>query len=103
MTNIMFKTGEHLIEFRLKSGKRYVTLRSVLQLRLRLTKRDSSNMSGQNLKTNPRTSDLGQRDGTMATDSAAKAEVLNKFFTSVLHKKTRKDYPHLKRDLVQAD
>ena len=44
-----------------------------LQLRLRLTQRDSSNMPGQNLKTNPRISDLEQRDGTMATGAAAKA------------------------------
>ena len=33
------------------------------------------------LKTNPRISDLEQRDGTVATGSAAKAEVLNLFFT----------------------
>ena len=44
----MFSIGEHLIELRLKSGKRHVTLRSVLQLRLRLTQRDYSNMPGQN-------------------------------------------------------
>ena len=55
------------------------------------------------LKTNPRISDLEKRDGTMATDSAAKAEVLNKFFTSFSHKKTRKDYPYLKRDRVVAN
>ena len=42
MRKTMFSIGEHLIELRLKSGKRYVTLRSVLQLRLRLTQRDSS-------------------------------------------------------------
>ena len=48
MRKTMFSIGEHLIELRLKSGKRYVTLRSVLQLRLRLTQRDSSNMPGQN-------------------------------------------------------
>ena len=34
---------------------------------------DSSNMPGQDLKTNPRISDLEQRDGTMASGAAAKA------------------------------
>ena len=48
MTKTMFSIGEHLIQLRLKSGKRYVTLRSILQLRLRLTQRYSSNMPGQN-------------------------------------------------------
>ena len=45
------------------------------------------------LKTNPRISDLEQRDGTMATDSAAKAEVLNKFFTSVFTQEDQERLP----------
>ena len=45
------------------------------------------------LKTNPRISDLEQRDGTMATDSAAKAEVLNKFFRSVFTQEDQERLP----------
>ena len=45
------------------------------------------------LKTNPRISDLEQRDGTMATDPAAKAEVLNKFFTSVFTQEDQETLP----------
>ena len=45
------------------------------------------------LKTNPRISDLEQRDGTMATDSAAKAEVLNMFLTSVFREEDQERLP----------
>ena len=45
------------------------------------------------LKTNPRISDLEQRDGTMASDSADKAEVLNTFFTSVFIQEDQERLP----------
>ena len=45
------------------------------------------------LKTNPRISDLEQRDGTMATGFAAKAEVLNTFFTSVFTQEHQETLP----------
>ena len=45
------------------------------------------------LKTNPIISDLEQRDGTMATDSAVKAEVLNRFFTSVFTQEDQERLP----------
>ena len=49
------------------------------------------------LKTNPSISDLEQRDGTMATDSAAKAEVLNKFFTSVFTQEDQERLPEFEK------
>ena len=70
-----------------------MTLRSVLQLRSILTQRDSSNMPGKKLKTNPRISYLEQRDGTMATAAAAKVEVLTTFFTSVFTQENQERLP----------